>query len=66
MFTALFLGSVMFCFILTVILLFIPSSNTGPAAKLAYKTLIRSIPLLVILTMLSAVVSYVHVWLLSL
>lgn len=65
--TMVWLGSVAACIVGSFIILFTTSSNpkgSHPGAVLPYTTLLHSIPLITILILLSAVVSYAHIMLL--
>ncbi|KAI0031487.1 plasma-membrane choline transporter-domain-containing protein, partial [Vararia minispora EC-137] len=61
LYTTFFLAAVSFVYFFALLLLFL--TNSSPR-RLPYQTLIHTIPLLVILTFVSAVVSYTHILLL--
>jgi hypothetical protein len=62
--TALWLAGVSLCYVFSVILLFLPHKASKPGAKLPYTTLLHTVPMLTILTVLSAIVAYAHIFLL--
>ena len=62
--TALYLACITFCTVLLIVLLFTTSSASSEGRG-SYRTLLKTIPFLVILTFTSAVLSFLHVWLLS-
>jgi hypothetical protein len=61
--TALWLAGVSICYVLTIILLFLPRKASKPGAK-PYTSLLHTVPMLTILTVLSAIVAYTHIFLL--
>ena len=65
--TALWLSAVSFAFVLCVVLLATTRRPPHfPAAFLPYAVLLRTVPVLTLLTLLSAAAAYAHVWLLRL
>ncbi|KAH9484484.1 hypothetical protein JR316_0003966 [Psilocybe cubensis] len=62
-FISLFLALLLVSFVLLIILLAFTSRPSGiPASLLPYTVMVRTVPVLVILTCISAVAAYAHVW----
>ena len=62
--TALWLTGISLCIFFSILLLFLPHNHRYLNKHLPYTTLLHTVPLLTILTVLSAVVAYVHIFLL--
>lgn len=62
--TALWLTGVSLCIFFSILLLFLPYNHRYLNKHLPYTTLLHTVPLLTILTVLSAIVAYVHIFLL--
>lgn len=62
---SLWLGFVTLCFFFCILLLFVTKRPDGiPSSMLPYTILLRTVPMLIILTFVSAAAAYVHVYLL--
>ncbi|KAF8884801.1 plasma-membrane choline transporter-domain-containing protein [Infundibulicybe gibba] len=63
--TAVWLAGVSFCLFFSILLLFLTRKpKKAPTAPLPYTTLLHTVPMLTILTFLSALVAYTHIFLL--
>lgn len=62
--TALWLAGVSICYLFSIILLFLSHKPSKPGVKLPYTTLLHTVPMLTILTILSGIVAYTHIFLL--
>ncbi|EKM82336.1 hypothetical protein AGABI1DRAFT_33892 [Agaricus bisporus var. burnettii JB137-S8] len=62
--TALWLAGVSICYLFSIILLFLSRKPSKPGVKLPYTTLLHTVPMLTILTILSGIVAYTHIFLL--